>query len=676
MRPHEGLTGEPPFERDSELAVLFAHLHELAPRVTDVRPDLPEGLDRVVRTAMAKAPGERFASCGAVIDAARGALAGRRRRRRRVPPALAAVAALASCSRSPRGRVRAAAARTSARRRAAAGGGRDAASRWSTRAGRRVAGRIALPEVPTDVVFARALRVGRPARRVAHRADRRPAPHDGRHGPAAVPCGRDRAPARGAVRDATGRSGRRPDRDRDGEGHGAVERPERGRPVSDPTGIAAGAGSVWLARGAEVVRVDARTGRVQRRYPLPITATLLTFAGGELWAASSENGLVEKIDPDSDRIAARATLQGWMTALTVADGAAWAAVSPATASSASTRTTPAWSRPSRPAGSAEPHHPRGRPVGRRRASAGADPHRPASGARRALALAGRPDRRPRAPGAALDRRRAAAAPPPPASRADDPRRRPRQRDRARPGVGPFPAASQLQYATCMKLLDYPDAAGAAGRRLVPEAAAALPALSADGRTYTLRIRRGLRFSPPSGAPLTATRSSARSSARSRRGSGRIRPACTSPATSSAPRPTTPGAPSTCAASSRGATRSRSRSRGPPATCRRGSRCRSSAPSRAARRSRAAPGLLPSAGPYYARSRTATRSSSTATRTTGARAAAPGAHRLPHRGAVGEAVALADGGQADVVAVGLRPARSAGARRALDGASVTTRGRPP
>ena len=43
--------------------------------------------------------------------------------------------------------------------------------------------------------------------------------------------------------------------------------------------------------------MDARSGRVRRRIPLPVTATLLTFAGGALWAASSENGLVEKIDP-------------------------------------------------------------------------------------------------------------------------------------------------------------------------------------------------------------------------------------------------------------------------------------------------------------------------------------------------------------------------------------------
>ena len=38
---------------------------------------------------------------------------------------------------------------------------------------------------------------------------------------------------------------------------------------------------------------------------------------------------------------------------------------------------------------------------------------------------------------------------------------------------------------------------------MPEVAAAPPAVSADRRTYTFRIREGYRFSPPSGAPLTA-----------------------------------------------------------------------------------------------------------------------------------------------------------------------------
>src|SRR5207244_1709823 len=62
---------------------------------------------------------------------------------------------------------------------------------------------------------------------------------------------------------------------------------------------------------------------------------------------------------------------------------------------------------------------------------------------------------------------------------------------------------QVLYATCAKLVNYPDSAGRDGARLQPEIAAAMPTLSPDGRTYTFRIRSGFRFSPPSNEPVTA-----------------------------------------------------------------------------------------------------------------------------------------------------------------------------
>ncbi len=59
----------------------------------------------------------------------------------------------------------------------------------------------------------------------------------------------------------------------------------------------------------------------------------------------------------------------------------------------------------------------------------------------------------------------------------------------------------IEYATCLKLLNYPDKAGKAGTRLVPEGAAAMPTVSRDGLTYTFRIRSGMRFN--TGNPVTA-----------------------------------------------------------------------------------------------------------------------------------------------------------------------------
>src|SRR6478672_10657386 len=83
----ECLAGARPFERDSELSVVFAHLNEPPPRLSDLRPDLPEAFDEVFATALAKSPDERYSTCGELMAAARAAIQGkvllRRRLRRR-----------------------------------------------------------------------------------------------------------------------------------------------------------------------------------------------------------------------------------------------------------------------------------------------------------------------------------------------------------------------------------------------------------------------------------------------------------------------------------------------------------------------------------------------------------------------------------------------------------------
>jgi serine/threonine-protein kinase len=101
---YECLTGLRPFERDSELSVVFAHLNEQPPRVTDARPELPAAFDEVIATALAKSPDDRFQSCGELAGAARAALQGKvvapRRPRRRfgltvLAAAVVAIAAVA-----------------------------------------------------------------------------------------------------------------------------------------------------------------------------------------------------------------------------------------------------------------------------------------------------------------------------------------------------------------------------------------------------------------------------------------------------------------------------------------------------------------------------------------------------------------------------------------------------
>jgi DNA-binding beta-propeller fold protein YncE/predicted Ser/Thr protein kinase len=63
---YECLSGEMPFKRDSELAVLWAHVQE--------EPPVLPGLEEVIPTALAKDPDERYATCGELVVAAREAL--------------------------------------------------------------------------------------------------------------------------------------------------------------------------------------------------------------------------------------------------------------------------------------------------------------------------------------------------------------------------------------------------------------------------------------------------------------------------------------------------------------------------------------------------------------------------------------------------------------------------
>jgi serine/threonine protein kinase len=57
---YECLTGSVPYPRDSDVAVLFAHVQDTVPRITDLRPDLSPSIDEIVARAMAKRPEHRY----------------------------------------------------------------------------------------------------------------------------------------------------------------------------------------------------------------------------------------------------------------------------------------------------------------------------------------------------------------------------------------------------------------------------------------------------------------------------------------------------------------------------------------------------------------------------------------------------------------------------------------
>jgi tRNA A-37 threonylcarbamoyl transferase component Bud32/CheY-like chemotaxis protein len=65
------LTGKVPFERDTDVAVIYAHLSEPPPKLTAVRPELASGLDGVIAKALDKSPDRRFKTCADLINAAR-----------------------------------------------------------------------------------------------------------------------------------------------------------------------------------------------------------------------------------------------------------------------------------------------------------------------------------------------------------------------------------------------------------------------------------------------------------------------------------------------------------------------------------------------------------------------------------------------------------------------------
>jgi serine/threonine-protein kinase len=71
---YECLTGEVPFLRDSELAVLWGHVHESPPKASERNPQLPAAIDSVVARALAKDPEKRYETCADLTEAARDAL--------------------------------------------------------------------------------------------------------------------------------------------------------------------------------------------------------------------------------------------------------------------------------------------------------------------------------------------------------------------------------------------------------------------------------------------------------------------------------------------------------------------------------------------------------------------------------------------------------------------------
>ncbi|MER7540105.1 serine/threonine-protein kinase [Streptomyces sp. NPDC097704] len=60
---YEALAGRPPFERDDDMALLWAHLNDPPPSLSQARPEIAPGVDAVMAKALAKSPEDRYSSC-------------------------------------------------------------------------------------------------------------------------------------------------------------------------------------------------------------------------------------------------------------------------------------------------------------------------------------------------------------------------------------------------------------------------------------------------------------------------------------------------------------------------------------------------------------------------------------------------------------------------------------
>jgi virginiamycin B lyase len=102
-----------------------------------------------------------------------------------------------------------------------------------------------------------------------------------------------------------------------------------------PYGMAFGAGSLWVAGGDHVTRIDPASNRVEASIPLtmgsghaPVGPSGLAFGAGAVWVPMAVPGAVWRIDPASNRVVARISLGGPLReaiSVSATRGAVWIA---------------------------------------------------------------------------------------------------------------------------------------------------------------------------------------------------------------------------------------------------------------------------------------------------------------------------------------------------------------
>jgi ABC-type transport system substrate-binding protein/DNA-binding SARP family transcriptional activator len=266
-----------------------------------------------------------------------------------------------------------------------------------------------------------------------------------------------------------------------------------------PAAVAVAAGSVWVA-GDDVVRIDAGTGRVRGTVHVEGHATAIAAAAGGVWVTAADARTLWRLDARTAAATARIPLPGGAAALAFDGHALWVAgdsgvtrVDPV--SGAVTATVPTGGTPAGLAAAAGriwvADEARGRLLR-------IDPER--EEVTREVRLEGRPsavaaigarvwvgvrDRARRHRGGTLVLLNPS-----------------REFDSIDPAIQHAVEPAQLLGMTNDGLVTFAHVGGREGTQLVPDLATALPAPTDDGRTYTFRLRSGIRYSD--GTPVRAS----------------------------------------------------------------------------------------------------------------------------------------------------------------------------
>jgi serine/threonine protein kinase/ABC-type oligopeptide transport system substrate-binding subunit len=505
----ECLTGRAPFPRPNEAAVMYAHMMEPPPAVTAERPELPGRIDEVVRRAMAKEPADRHPTAGAVIAEATDALgpsAGPLRepkppapgRLRRVSALVAAIVALAIVAVAlPR----------------LLGGGEPEAATF--RPGIALIDPQTLEPVaqlpveePVEGHFTDGsfwflnleplsfVQIDADERRIVREIN---SPLDDVSSFAVVG---DSLWVSHGSHPILVRVDIRTEREAD-----RYTFTEKGTEDVGLVGPVVGDGSVWIARGGEVLRIEPASGEI--RDTIRVEAAPgghMSFSQGKVWVPGED--YLHWIDPATDEVTSSVPLfEATLEFPLGAGGFGWVASSDRNrvfqyhANGGLIRGHVTGQGPGSIAYGAGriwvANHDSGTigaidvGTGRTTSFALGHPARGiAFGAGLVAATVGR--------GESVTDRLAALEGSALVLAATEP-----YNESVDPALADDPGMWQVERATCAKLLNYPDAPAPEGWELRPEVATAMPEVSSDGRMYTFRIRSGFAFSPPSNEAVTA-----------------------------------------------------------------------------------------------------------------------------------------------------------------------------